>query len=118
MQTDLRKGLHSEEMEEVSVISTGQVWFFPVSHNFFCDFQTLLRGEKYPSHLLTSCVGGMKEALFQSAAFQWSCCSRFCQSGASLTLSFLLCDKISRNSLHGFYKWLCSTDSARNEADA
>lgn len=27
-------------------------------------------------------------------------------------------DKISKNSLHDFYKWLCSTDSARNEADA
>lgn len=115
---NLCKGLHSEEMEEGSVIPRGQVWCFPVSRNFLCYFQTQLCREKNSSRLLTSCVGGMKEAVFQSAAFQRSCCLHFCQSGGSLTLSFLFCDKISRNSLHGFYEQLCSTDSARNEADA
>lgn len=78
----------------------------------------LLCGEKYPPSISTGCVGGMKEALFQSASLQQSCCSCFHRSGGSLTLSFLLCDIISRNSLHGFYKQLCKTDSARNEADA
>lgn len=110
MQLDLDTGLQSEAVQEGSVVTGDQVRCFPVSHNFLCYFLTLLRGVKYASHLWTSCVGGMKEALFQSAAFQQSCC----QSGGNLTLTFLLCGKISKNSLHGFYKWLCSTDSARN----
>lgn len=82
MQLDLHKGLESEEMQEGSVITRDQVQCFPVSHNFLCCFLTLLCGVKYLSHLLTSCVGGMKEVLFQSAAF--------CQSGGNLTLTFLL----------------------------
>lgn len=110
MQLDLDKGLQSEAMQEGSVITRDQVWCFPMSHNFLCYFLTLLRGVEYVSHLLTSCVGGMKEAFFQGAAFQQSCC----QSGGNLTLTFLLSGKISNNSLHGFYKWLCSIDSARN----
>lgn len=110
MQLDFDKGLQSEAMQEGSVVTRDQVQCFPVSHNFLCCFLTLLRGVKYVSRLLTSDVGGMKDALFQSAAFQQSCC----QSGGNLTLTFLLCGKISKNSLHGFYKWLCSTDSARN----
>lgn len=88
-----------------------------MSCNFLCYFQTLLREEKHPSPPL-GCVGGMEEALFQSAAFLRSCSSHLCQAGGSVTLSFYSCDKISRNSLQGFYKWLCSVGCARNEADA
>lgn len=108
----------TEEMQEGSAIPSARVWCFCVSHNFLCYFQTLLRGEKSPSPLSTGCVGGMEEALFQSASFQQSCCSCFRWPGGSLTLSFLLHDTISRNSLQGFYKQLCKTNSVRNEADA